>query len=254
MGEKMLLTFILGVSALVGFLHFELHSSGTTTANAKTSPEKAYPYWGSLEGLVGSSTVAAAVALPTGDFASTSVHSAQNAVSLAARESTLRAALGPTTFDEPILAFLVGFKRSLEGLAILPQYRRSLLGGGSDGTHPGSVDLRVYSWTLSLGLYHLSLSTLYFGKLHVITLLQAFSWLSFVLLAGTKVGTRRSTADGSGSDSASMLRSGGFGSGGLKKRHHNTTTTNLSNITEWPLEQGYGAENLGLMDEIHDVL
>ncbi len=150
-GEKVLVAFIFVCCALVGVIHWEkttgnggsgscglqrpssvMSSSGGAVAGAagcgpnsapssgvagvaKSSLQYITPYMSSLYGLLGED----------------SFHTnSKNALQMAHNESVLRSNPG-------LIAFLVGFKRSLEGLAILPQYRASLF---VDGT----LDWRVY--------------------------------------------------------------------------------------------------------------
>ena len=105
------------------------------------------------------------------------------------------------------------------------------------------------SWTLSLGLYHLSLASMYFGKLHIVTLTQCFCWIAFVLLAGSKIGVKAKDDEGIGGGQFGGNSAGansGFDFGvGMKK-----SSRYFGNVREDPNEKR------GLMneDDVMDIL
>lgn len=98
------------------------------------------------------------------------------AMATANNESILRNAPG-------VVAFLVGFKRTLEALALLPQYRTCIF-------VQEYLDVRVYAWIFVVGLYTLVMTAFNFGKFHAITLVEGVGFVSFVVVAGSKVGAK----------------------------------------------------------------
>lgn len=118
--EQTLLILITFCCALVGIVHYECAVYLRAQKTGSNAPPTGYilPYLESFRGLLGEESF--------------HFHS-KNAMKLAHHESSLLR-------GNPLsIAFLVGFKRSLEGLAILPQYRQALF-------LDAGVDWRVYRY------------------------------------------------------------------------------------------------------------
>ncbi len=76
--------------------------------------------------------------------------------------------------------FLIGFKRSLEGLAIFPQYRSAVY-------LTESIDWRIYAWILLFASYELQLAIAYFGLFHFIPLLEMGGLVWFAMMTTRKI-------------------------------------------------------------------
>ncbi|CAD7972924.1 unnamed protein product [Amoebophrya sp. A25] len=147
--ERTLVASALALSVMVGLVHYE-YADGADKILDGWLPAEHY-------GLLGD-----------GSFQ----ERGRRAVASANLESALRS-VGPGT-----VAFIVGFKRALESLALLPQYRACFF---------SALDWRVYSWTATFGAYELYLSAFYFGRFHLLTLVQAASFFYFLASGGIRV-------------------------------------------------------------------
>lgn len=156
--EKVLVSFIYVAATFVGFIHFE---NLVATNEQKWFSPFLLPNSGSMI------------------FGEGAMDSGKQAFSKASFKYV----------DAHWVAFVIGYQRALQGLALLPQYRSCVF-------QQREVDWKIFAFTFVLGSYETYHTAAYFGMHQFLTYIQVGSLLIFTLACSGKVVFDRENALG----------------------------------------------------------